>query len=331
MSQNLLAGWIPLHVGWRRGPVFVDWCRFDDVRFTEPFFSQTVSRALRDPARLLFRKRTPLNEIETFAEQAESQPPRGFIFHVSRCGSTLMAQMLAALPQDIVISEAPPLDQVIAAPWQGPQTTREQRVRWLRGMVGALAQRRRPDERDVFIKFDCWHVLSLPLIAEAFPEVPWLFLYRDPVEVMVSHQRLRGSQMIPGVINPTQFGIPPGDPSMTSLEVYTARVLASLYRAGLEHAGLGRNQLVNFSELPEVMWETLGGFFGVNWGAENLARLSAAAQQDAKSPEQPHVDDRVAKQREASDQIRRLVDTWLAEPYGQLEARRKAMSDEFRS
>ena len=52
--------------------------------------------------------------------------------------------------------------------------------------------------RDYFVKFDSWNTLDLALIRRAFPDVPWIFLYRDPVEVIVSHMRQRGSQMIPG-------------------------------------------------------------------------------------------------------------------------------------
>ena len=43
-------------------------------------------------------------------DQAAAEPgidPTGFIFHLARCGSTLVSQMLAALPEHIVLSEAP--------------------------------------------------------------------------------------------------------------------------------------------------------------------------------------------------------------------------------
>jgi hypothetical protein len=36
--------------------------------------------------------------------------PDGFVFHMSRCGSTLVAQMLAVVPDHVVVSEAEPLD-----------------------------------------------------------------------------------------------------------------------------------------------------------------------------------------------------------------------------
>jgi hypothetical protein len=149
-----------------------------------------------------------------------------------------------------------------------------------------------------------------------------VFLYRYPVEILVSHRRIRGMQMIPGVLDPARVGIVPDEPTMISLDKYAARVLAGFFRAALQHAGLGRNRFINFNQLPTIVWESLGGFFGIEWGREDLARLRAAAQQNAKSPNLPYADDRASKQRAADAELRELAVTWLTEPYAHLEARR---------
>ncbi len=107
------AGWTPINLAWRPEGASVDWCRLGDTRFTEPFFEQTIATALRHPARLLFRRQTPVAALEAWQDDPSALPPRGFIFHLSRCGSTLAAQLLAALPQNLVISEAPPIDQLL--------------------------------------------------------------------------------------------------------------------------------------------------------------------------------------------------------------------------
>ncbi|CAN0443494.1 unnamed protein product, partial [Hapterophycus canaliculatus] len=39
-------------------------------------------------------------------------PPKGFVYHETRCGSTLVANMLAALPPSRVFSESKPPTQV---------------------------------------------------------------------------------------------------------------------------------------------------------------------------------------------------------------------------
>ena len=324
MSVPDLAGWTPIDVRWQNARLLVDWCRLGDVRFTDPFFEQTVARLLRDPARMFFRHQTPVETLEYLTGAQPAVPPTGFIFHLSRCGSTFLAQMLAALDQNIVISEAPAIDQVLSAHRRDPRITDARRIAWVRGLVSALARPRRGDERHVFVKFDSWHTLELPLLAEAFPDVPWIFLYRDPVEVLVSHQRQRGSQMIPGGLDPRLLGLDPSAAAALSLDEYAARVLAQIADAALAHAPLGRARFVNFRQLPAVLWESLGEFFGVEWSAADIARMRAVAPFSAKNPTLPHHDDSAAKHAAGSDEIRRLAATWLGDIHAQLEQRRLA-------
>src|SRR5579871_6250069 len=201
------AGWTPINLAWRPEGASVDWCRLGDTRFTEPFFEQTIATALRHPARLLFRRQTPVAGLEALQDDPAALPPRGFIFHLSRCGSTLAAQMLAALPENLVLSEAPPIDRLLNLHRCDATLARERRIAQFRGLIHALSRPRHRDERRAFIKFDSWHMLELPLILEAFPGVPWIFLYRDPIEIMVSQHRQRGTQMIPGIVDPRIFGL----------------------------------------------------------------------------------------------------------------------------
>ncbi len=171
------SGWVPLRIYWRDSRPIVDWGHLGTRRFTEPFFTQTIDRCVRHPADLLFRPQTPLEELGDMAGAQAGVRPAGFIFHMSRCGSTLISQMLAASPENVVLSEAAPIDDILRAHFRNPAVTEEQRVQWLQWLVNILAWRRHPAEKHVFIKFDCWHVLFLPLIQRAFPDVPWIFLY----------------------------------------------------------------------------------------------------------------------------------------------------------
>src|SRR5688572_7060783 len=115
MDLALLDGWVPFRLFSRGGEPWVDWVHLGDARFTEPFFEQTIRRCLRHPADALFRHQTPLTALSELYRQRPGLTPAGFVFHWSRCGSTLVAQMLAALEQSTVISEAGPLDAVLRA------------------------------------------------------------------------------------------------------------------------------------------------------------------------------------------------------------------------
>ncbi len=320
-----LSGWTPVRVGWPAGQAQIEWCNLGAERFTDPFFEQTLARVFRDPARLLFRRVTPMEALEPFAVDPAGPRPSGFIFHWSRCGSTLLAQMLAALPQNVVVSEAPPLDQVLGAQRYNRWVGHDQRVAWFRGMLHAIAQRRHPSEQHVFVKFDSWHILELPLILEAFPDVPWVFLYRDPVEIMVSQHRTRGTQMIPGVVDARLFDLDLAALTRMTLDEYGARVLYRIAAAASTYLPLGHGRLVNYTELPNVV-DSLGRFFGGEWAPADRLRMASVATRNATTPALPHADDTVAKQREASADIRRLAGEWLSGIYAQLEAQRAAQA-----
>jgi len=322
LPSGELEGWTPIHVETRRGSPVVDWGHLGQTDFTDPFFEQTLARALRNPACLLFRQKTSIEALEKIAETWSDLRPSGLIFHTSRCGSTLLAQMLAALPHSLVLSEAPPIDQVLSASLHHPGATREKRLTWLRGLVGAFIQARPGVGQRCFIKFDSWHILELPIIRAAFPDVPWVFLYRDPVEVMVSQLKLRGTQMFPGMIDPRIFGLDWASAMQLPLDLYGARVLARIYAAGLDYAAELGGRLINFTQLPNALWETPGRFFDLDLSETEIQQLRQAAKANAKNPVLPYQDDVAAKQREASDELRHWVDEFLSAPYAGLETLR---------
>ena len=313
-----------MRVFWGGSRPMVDWGYLGTRRFTEPFFAQTIAPCVRHPADLLFRHQTPLENLGDIAATQPSVRPTGFIFHMSRCGSTLVSQMLAAAPANIVLSEAGPVDDILRLHFRNPSITDEQRVQWLQRLVSVLAWRRHPAEKNVFIKFDCWHVMFLPLLQRAFPGVPWIFLYREPIEVMASAKKQLGGQMIPGVLQPALFGWDAATVERMSLYEYTARVLAKLCEAALAQARNGNGKLVNYRQLPDAIWPALLEYWRVQFSPDEMKRMSEAAQLDAKNPVLPFASDSQAKRDSASPEFRALTGQWLDEVYQQLEAQRLA-------
>jgi hypothetical protein len=314
------APWVPARIRWTpEGPV-VDWCHLGDLRFTGPFFEQTIGKAMEHPFNRLFRRSTPLDVL---ADETFDLRPSGLIFHMSRCGSTLIAQMLASLPRNVVLSEPGPIDQILRVPSRQPGVAPERLVGWLRAMAAALGRRRYVEERDLFIKLEGWHVLVLPLIRRAFPDVPWVFLYRDPIEVMTSLARQRPRQMLPGGIDPALLGLPLPQSAAMSPDRYDALVLERICRAAIAHCGGGGGGLlIDYRELPDTALARFLDHFGLRCDADELACMRATARFDAKRPGQLYADDSEAKRRDASAEIRELAATILAPLDAQLEALR---------
>jgi len=306
--------WLPIGITADSGAIDVDWARFGAEPLRAFFYEEAVRRALRLPFNRAFRYRTGLQDLVAQADGTESLQPNGFIFHMSRCGSTLAAQMLAALADSIVISEAAPLDAVVQ---HARSLSGDDAVQALRAIVAAFGRKRSGRERRYVIKLDCWHTLALPLFRRAFPEVPWVFLYRDPVEVLVSQMRERGMQTVPQFLPPGFYGIA-ADESMTQ-EDYCARVLGAICRAITDHRDVGGGLILNYRQLPDAVWTALLPHFGMSCGEKERQSMRQAARQNAKSPGLPFAGDTEAKQRAATDTIRRAADRHLGETYNRLE------------
>jgi hypothetical protein len=308
-------GWLPAEVAQVEGRAVVTWIRFGRQRLTESFFDDSLIRRRRLPFNRLFGVRTPLTDLQAWAGALPALEPAGLIFHMSRCGSTLAARMLAAPPANVVLSEAAPINAIV----RRTDLDDDARVALLRAMVAALGQARNGESR-LFLKLDCWHSLDLPLFRRAFPDTPWVFLYRDPIEVMVSQTRRRGVQMVPSLVPPSTFGIdlPDGVPD----DDYCARVLAAVCEGAMRHYPAGGGRLVNYSQLPGALFTEILPHFGVTPSAVEAQAMRAATIRDAKTPEQVFAPDAQDKQQEATPALREICERRLADVYGRLEALR---------
>lgn len=239
-SLASLRGWYPVTAS--ASPARIGWRHMGEQRFTEPFFSDSLAARQGQPRRTC---RTPYAALAQFEDVIA---PSAFIFHVSRCGSTLLTQSLAALAHCVVMSEPPVLDAFLRE--HGPGPLCDEAVNVFRQLVGALGQRRHAGERALVIKLDCWHIHSLASVRRAFPDTPCIFLYREPDAVLASHRRRRGPQMVPGMIDPVRLGIAASALAPGDLDGYCIAVLEGLYASALAQAEEHDLILLNYHQLP---------------------------------------------------------------------------------
>ena len=316
-----LKGWLPVDADVVEGRPGLWWMEMSSIDLSEPFFQQTVERAKRENRRALFTEFDVLLQLE---KQLESVPPTGFIFHSSRCGSTLVANACRAISGAIVLSEANAIDKLIARFITDVDNPIKESLYsvFLRGVVHALAQRRTASARHLFIKFACCSFAQLERVKRIWPNVPWLFLYRDPVETIVSNMK----DVPPWLIDNDRrvlasiIGASPAAVAAMSLEELCARTIGSLYSTAFNLAN-GNSMLLNYKQLSVPVIASLLNFFKISLSTEELERITRTCGVYSKeaSGTRVFVDDGKAKQNLASALVLEMSERWANEPYRLLE------------
>jgi len=290
---NDWVDWVPIRFYGGQEPV-LDWCNVGDTEFHEPFFDLDIEALLRDPFTNLFRRQELISD--TIARRPNPETPAGFIFHMSRCGSTLATQMLACSPEHTVLSEPSMLGRLLArAPGQTHDI--DNRGPWLRAVFDAFATRSKSPQR-VFVKFDAGHTSELAFFKETFPEVPWIFLVRNPVEVMQSH------------VDQPHWHVDPSSP-----EVETARILRRICTEAADAHDASRSRIVDYRRVTDFVVDELPALFGFECDADLRAKMLDRTLTNSKHTGQPWTSDSDAKRRTATEALHRAADEEVGEIY----------------
>lgn len=230
MQLSLIANWIPYKLNYTPGGWIVKWLDLSDKRMTHPFFDETIQAC-----RCKQRERSKMESLSVmdFAADASKDlaalAPSAFIFHVSRCGSTLLSQAFSEHEENIVIAEAPLLDEILRATEHQPDLSPATQETWFRAAVRLMGQQRNFKEKDYIIKLDSWHIHFYDLLRQWYPDTPFFFLYRKPDEVIASHDKRRGIHSVPGMVSPALLRIDDPGRFGGDFNRYTAEVLQEFY------------------------------------------------------------------------------------------------------
>jgi hypothetical protein len=248
--------------------------------FTDPFVTETIARAGAG---------TTEHPLDAFCNGTDdlattdlaANAPCGIIYHVSKCGSTLVSQTLKQLDDIMVYSQPEALNGLLMPPHAAsPETL----IRSLRGLGALLA---RHAGRPYVLKLESWHVLSCRLLQRAFPATPWVFCVRDPIDVAVSvmedpdpgvwYRRLGDGH------NPffDLFDLPQG--SARAPGDYIALFYARFCEA-IRQLDPQTGRIIAYDSMPSSIWSTIAPTFGLEISAAALARMQQATAYYSKDP-----------------------------------------------
>ena len=294
----------------------VEW--IDNGPIASPLFEEAAADLRRQLAAVGESSRwTDLDALASFSADLTPCLPTALIFHTSRCGSTLLTRMLATLGESSVIAESVIVDQLLNSS-RATIHNENTRIARLRGFALAHARAARPGR--FWIKFDCHHIFHLGLIRRAFPGVPWLFLYRDPVEVLVSHKRQRGLPMIPTETEMCAWPDYGNRPMLELLDDHSAKMIGRICHAAADGHQSGESLFLNHRDLSTRLKTEILPFLQVSADTSELETIMQCLHENAKHPGQSFLPDSTSKRAEASPLIRQAAAQWARSAYERVEA-----------
>ena len=273
----------------------------------DPFMQQTI-------ARLAASETLVHVDWSDIGKAPPGTAPAGAIFHVGRCGSTVLSQALKHHGGVVVYAEPLPLNDLLSTPraWR-----RESIIAALRSLGAAFAAHA---GKPYVLKFSSWSTLFCDLVVEAFPQMPWVFAVRDPVEVLETIVRnpppwFQGdsdqARLIAERVDPCHQGM--------SAEEFGAR----LYRAfcdAISPLDRGRGLLVEYEMLRDSL-PAVAAHFNMSLTDEQRQRMAESTRQYAKSRlSRPTAfePDAAAKRARATVELQAAVEAIAREPLERL-------------
>lgn len=142
-----------------------------------------------------------INSLENKTGEEIYLQPTGFVFHMGRCGSTAVANMIASSPNHIVYSESGVIPDVLFGCAKLNCTPDETALAVKLAML-LMGKTSADGPQHLFFKFQSTIVYEryLDWLEAAFPDTPWIFIARDPLPVMESmleHESTRPAKSKP--------------------------------------------------------------------------------------------------------------------------------------
>jgi hypothetical protein len=129
--------------------------------------------------------------------------------------------------------------------------------------------------------------------------------------------------MVPGTLEAGLLGLDAAHIGRMPPEEYYAAVLERICHAAVQHCRASAGMLVNYRQLPEIVWSSLLDFFQIPHTEADIERMRRVTQFHAKNPALYFAEDTAAKQSAATDRLRQIAHQRLKPLYEQLEQLRQ--------
>lgn len=299
-------------------------------------------------------KKTQLYDLKTVVEKARAFDERikgvsavpkvldlvAVAFHESRCGSTLFANMAVAADPERhrVYSEAhgpiAALQHVCGDAYQVCSV--DAAASLLTDVVYIMSRSDDEREEKIFFKIQSIGSINIPVFTKAFPKVPWMYIYREPVQVMMSHlehgdqfancvrSRRKPLRSILDLVRSRGRQLE----KLSNVEYCAAHLGALTETAAANVANSPLAYPTNYKEFPSAFYDWFLPSIGFPVDAQARKRMEDVSKiysKGMKGSKEEFTGDTERKERQATPEIREAAKVFLQPSYDNLEAAATAL------
>jgi hypothetical protein len=252
--------------------------------------------------------------VNTFYDQNIDPVQTNFIFHMSRCGSTLAMQMLATCERFYVISESTMINAVLNPAMTLPKGIAKTQL--LKAVINSIYRCRPNHCERVFIKFRSWNTLFIGDILNSFPNVHWMFTHRNGLEVLESVLRDPPGWMRSRHTHTTFFSEVLGLSETELASLSDAEHACRLLGVFCENAGIhqGINSLyIDYLQIPTELPSILNAKWGLALSDKEIRAMIERTKLYSKDPKKTQVfeADSEKKRQSINEQDRQYAETFV--------------------
>ncbi len=288
---------VPGNVIWNGDQAVVELRRIAAADLELAFWDEIVSKG----------KVIGFASLDGSATQPARPALRGGIFHTYRCGSTLLCRQLSAISGTYAVAEPAFASQLALRDVQSPALLRSRLLHVFQLLADGLGAR----GQNLIVKWPGLLGTKARVLTAALPDIPMLFLHRDPVEVLASIARrpLGNIGAVPAELR-AEGRAAATDPADQALATCAA-VIAACCRELAQADGLRR---CDYQDIDDSMLIRIAQFFRLTVDDRSRSAMGAAGAWYSKATPgaQNFAGDSAEKRESASAAVRTLAATVLA-------------------
>lgn len=266
--KHIISNWIPIKLIEKENEVYFEWIYLLDIPFADPFFDETIAKCKSHSYNSKpFKLISTVENLIDWSKELDFVELKGLIFHVSRCGSTMLSQSLVTSAENIMVSEAPIIDDILRSDFFDEDT----KTVLLESVIRLLGQKRFAEQKNLIVKLDAWSIFKASYLRSVFPKLPFALLYRNPDEVLRSHQKMAGMHMVPNIIPSSVFGITSKEIQAISFQQYQALVLEKYFQGFLSFYEIDSNVIMlNYNDGMKNVIKRFISFIDVDFSENEI-------------------------------------------------------------